>query len=201
MHKTINTNLYNTSPWPRGECMLCASAILFLQTSRGRSVWCGTVETPTYCVFGLLPWCVCVNMCVQVETQASKHRLFRHGCTEQQFWRREYVCVCVCVCARMSVLHKVFSLRLEARQRLRKTRGTVKRVSRQTAVWLTSLPSTRRVVRLFPCADPLRHFTSSLKTSAFQPVKSHSTFFCIKKTAPTQNMFSKISLFGLIMTI
>lgn len=38
---------------------------------------------------GLL--CMCVNVCVQVETRASKHGLFTHSCVEQQL-RGVYVC-------------------------------------------------------------------------------------------------------------
>lgn len=102
-------------------------------------VWhCGNIHP--VCL-GLLPLCVCVNVCVQVETQASKHRLFSHSCVEQQF-RGVCVRVCVRVCAWMGVLRRVSSPRPEARLRLQKTRSSVS-VCHDRRVWLTSRPSTR----------------------------------------------------------
>lgn len=38
------------------------------------------------------PMCMCVNVCVQVETRASKHSLFTHSCVEQQL-QGVYACV------------------------------------------------------------------------------------------------------------
>lgn len=99
-HETLSTQTLSTADirWMYVLCERECNFILSDKLWQECLVWhCG--NTHPVC-FGLLPLCVCVNMCVQVETQASKHRLFSHSCVEQQFRG-----VCVRVCVRVCVMN------------------------------------------------------------------------------------------------
>lgn len=120
--------------WMLFYFVVCVQECKFIQPDKlWQDVWCGTTNTPTSYVLVCCPYmyvCPCVNVCVQVETWASKDSLFTHSCVEQQL--RD---VCVRVWTSGEFPHW-------GPRRLQKRRTFVS-MCHGRQVWLTSLPSVR----------------------------------------------------------
>ncbi len=132
---------------------VCKSAISFSLTSCGRSVWCGTENTPTpyvlvCCLYGCMCPSVNVCVCVQVETQASKHSLFTHSC-----WATD-LCECVCMdeCFAECILPEARGQTAAA-----ENKKLCQRVSRQTR--LTHTSASTATFRNFSADQFSNHFT------------------------------------------
>lgn len=113
--------------------------------------------------------CICVNVCVQVETRASKHSLFTHSCVEQQL-KGVYACVCINECVSESFLPEPRGQTVAA-----ENKKLCQCVSRQTSLThMSAIDETLRCIsstdrfsnRLNGCLQLYKRFSS--KTLEFR---------------------------------